>query len=207
MFLLITPHGDWEPATPACATPTTATHYPSWGLGTLIRSRESTLRAAHYPSWGLGTSESRRRVGGERRAHYPSWGLGTELPDWDSVSAVLSLPLMGIGNLMPPDRMMTSLSLITPHGDWEHSCYALRRRVCHPHYPSWGLGTTVSRTANTVEVASLPLMGIGNPRFPAFPPPLSENSLPLMGIGNEPRRVSAVHHVQAHYPSWGLGTP
>ena len=74
-----------------------------------------------------------------------------------------SLPLMGIGNLLRLAwRAVESHPLITPHGDWE-------------------LAPSGEKEANVV--ASLPLMGIGNPS-PAAMPLTSPSSLPLMGIGN-----------------------
>ena len=97
-------------------------HYPSWGSGT----GWSTGRAnpAHYPSWGSGTRAILHGTcrGRGHAAHYPSWGshacsessceqrLITPHGDREPAFAIdarprpspgRSLPLMGIGNILP----------------------------------------------------------------------------------------------------------
>ena len=75
---LITPHGDWKPASGSTGGASGSTaHYPSWGLETLLDSLPVLGGAflAHYPSWGL---ETDRRRG----SHAPSRTLITPHGDW-----------------------------------------------------------------------------------------------------------------------------
>ena len=103
------------------------------------------------------------------------------------------------------------------------------RGIHQAHYPSWGSGTVTAVAAPpTQQLASLPLMGIGNAhpdgdssrlehlitphgdREPlGFNPgnhQPTENSLPLMGIGNRPIVTWLPSSPASHYPSWGSGT-
>ncbi len=76
---LITPHGDWKPRLSRSGPMgPRRTHYPSWGLETLLLLRGKTpdLRP-HYPSWGLETTAAAAIGSTANPSHYPSWGLET----------------------------------------------------------------------------------------------------------------------------------
>ena len=143
--LLITPHGDWK----------------RWPV-----TQPASRSSSHYPSWGL---ETHRRLPHRRQCvpHYPSWGLETSAALFVSATSFDSLPLMGIGNIVPADRVVLIHPLITPHGDWKR-------------------GDSPALCVSATSFDSLPLMGIGNDvgialvrvRVPFA------SSLPLMGIGN-----------------------
>ena len=96
------------------------------------------------------------------------------------------------------------------------------------HYPSWGLKTWQVGPEPVGRSASLPLMGIENPRTEKRRSGGKCHSLPLMGIENDGRGpAAALDHgdslplmgienawsarhegrgYQPHYPSWGLKT-
>ena len=98
--LLITPHGDWEPATAALRDRLEAcSHYPSWGLGTLLAAINDLWDSELITPHGDWEPASLRRIPRPGWTHYPSWGLGT--PPSGATrpeSSPNSLPLMGIGN-------------------------------------------------------------------------------------------------------------
>ena len=96
------------------------------------------------------------------KASLPLMGIGNVIPYGSKCSNWSSLPLMGIGNRPYPRGGRSDLALITPHGDRE---------------PSLFLSST----------------------------PIASNSLPLMGIGNS-GRPRGPGLPCAHYPSWGSGT-
>ncbi len=90
--------------------------------------------------------------------------------DCQGLTAVPSLPLMGIGNF---GRVLVErprdILLITPHGDWKQEMAArVAQRRLH----------------------SLPLMGIGNYVVANGPCEQLDGSLPLMGIGNAASRAA-----------------
>ena len=141
------------------------------------------------------------------QSHYPSWG-------WELVA------------VSGDHRRHTGL--ITPHGDWEPVGRDRWYAGPAPHYPSWGLGTPqvglvnarlprliaphgdweLVQKAKEIEdqLASLPLMGIGNHFEQGDCPYTDQVSLPLMGIGNLKTRPTIAANRITHYPSWGLGT-
>ena len=153
-------------------------------------------------------------AGGSRRparsapAHYPSWGLGTESIAEINPAAVTSLPLMGIGNQLPPVRdepvFHHSLPLM---GIGNHRRPTRRPSWRSPHYPSWGLGTH-QRRPNAAQHLLL-ITPHGDWEHPPPPGQMigTSNSLPLMGIGNRRTLPAPRRPAPAHYPSWGLGTP
>ena len=118
---LITPHGDWERATPAPVT------WPPPGS---------------LPLMGIGNSGPHGRTPQHPRSHYPSWGLGT-LMNWRNPSAPpVSLPLMGIGNILRASAVVVTYAAHYP--SWGLGTVGSSRvQVASPgtHYPSWGLGT------------------------------------------------------------------
>ena len=117
-------------------------HYPSWGLETRLAARSCCQgQCSHYPSWGLETdflSVERLHTGhlitphGDWKPVRNSAGTGYELGlitphgdwkphfcAWRRTGPCCSLPLMGIGNSVPPSTLPHSRHLITPHGDWK----------------------------------------------------------------------------------------
>ena len=217
----------------------------------------SVYVTAHYPSWGSET----RRVGhgpgrrpyvrllitphGDRKptpttaltetgrcSHYPSWGSETYTAALADLAAVVSLPLMGIGN---------------------PAAAAAGRRDSAAHYPSWGSETRyapqipgggapadlitphgdrklIVPPMSTYPPSSLPLMGIGTWSAPCQPPrgralitPHGDRKRGGRGAGRTLRSartrlitphgdrklaVAAVASQRraAHYPSWGSET-
>ena len=99
LFLLITPHGDWElchlhvlasvgicslplmgiwnPLAQGQSSARRSPHYPSWGLGTHIRRVLAHHVFGSLPLMGIGNRACCRPYRPRQCAHYPSWGLGT----------------------------------------------------------------------------------------------------------------------------------
>ena len=141
--ILITPHGDWEP--PPCLKPRrkASLSLPLMGIGNSgWTHRWQRGAASHYPSWGLGTVlEVVRSVKGpvlitphgdwepvSARSHSTTaiTDLITPHGDWEPwyelpplTRSARSLPLMGIGNGVDHHVRGNLQQLITPHGDWE----------------------------------------------------------------------------------------
>ena len=163
---LITPHGDWEPRSAAPDRRRRTSHYPSWGLGTvLVADFPEPASRSSLPLMGIGNPRS---LDDPRRHHasLPLMGIGNAVKPETRLDGPDSLPLMGIGN--PADAMrewvVTDLitphgdwepadlaeaaakqaALITPHGDWEPERTSGPASAHSPHYPSWGLGTPCS---------------------------------------------------------------
>ena len=118
---------------------------------------------------------------------------------------VISLPLMGIGNVGDQRGPRLPDRLITPHGDRKLRPRPPGGPPRRSHYPSWGSETSGEPVDGQPDGVSLPLMGIGNevqghhalgggpPHYPSWGsetklssglPWLVNVSLPLMGIGN-----------------------
>ena len=120
---------------------------------------------------------------------------------------LITLPLMGIGNLGADAACRYEIELITPHGDWKPAWVALTNgrpadlitphgdwkrgrpnpwpSTARSHYPSWGLETTsCSRPERLCPVLITPhgdwKRGEARPSYVPEP-----DSLPLMGIGNK----------------------
>ena len=229
----------------------TRTHYPSWGSETrqsvgseerdrfrLITPHGDRKRGRACP-WGSAPTSSLPLMGIGNRAyspgyssgyasHYPSWGSETRRSSVDTPRALVSLPLMGIGNVLDPELARRRLlGLITPHGDRKPPRSRPSTEGPYPHYPSWGSETLVrfrrlvsddslitphgdrKLDRDLIEVgrlnASLPLMGIGNP-LPATLTSEGWTSLPLMGIGNHKSQHGQAAPHRPHYPSWGSET-
>ena len=134
--------GIGNPRSPAaCIGSTWWPHYPSWGSETCrVLPPETVATASHYPSWG---SETRRAGRGGGRASVlitphgdrkqadracmarpgrmlitPHGDRKHQRPARTGRDSILSLPLMGIGNLLVSNARQALLSvLITPHGD------------------------------------------------------------------------------------------
>ena len=207
-YPLITPHGDWKLARPPgryAAERLLITPHGDW--------KPCFIDPVHDPS-----------------------SLITPHGDWKRPLAEL---------LLRP-----RVDLITPHGDWKPDPVRGSRGRDGAHYPSWGLETHKWYAIwsqpphlitphgdwklghdvgfpNRPAVASLPLMGIGNPTAASWGTRLPL-SLPLMGIGNaggraggggahglitphgdwkrRQRRRRGRRLIGSHYPSWGLET-
>ncbi len=126
-FLLITPHGDREPAQALRYRAETDDSLPLMGIGNQMASAVSPRdRCTHYPSWGSGTRRDRPRTL-PRPAHYPSWGSGTR---WRSL------------------RTTTGRSLITPHGDREHGRESASLSSAKPSLPLMGIGNAILGSLN-----------------------------------------------------------
>ena len=184
-LLLITPHGDREPRTPARPGRRRSPHYPSWGSGT-----RPTRRHGHQQN-ELITPHGDREPGLVLRdlklnaAHYPSWGSGTiHLAEPDIAERPLITPH---GDREPQGGDLPRLPrdiLITPHGDREPPAKATTRK----RFP-----------------ISLPLMGIGNDGQGADPSDHRKAHYPSWGSGTQPPG-GGISLASSHYPSWGSGT-
>ena len=135
------------------------------------------------------------------QAHYPSWGSETQPFCPAGVdSAMISLPLMGIGNFSAQLDALGSTSkllLITPHGDRKLASARSTQR-CWTHYPAWGSETPVASTVSSSVTISLPLMGIGNSGGKRGRRVYRSGLITPHGSGNMSTRT--------HYPSWGSET-
>ena len=242
---LITPHGDREllQRYRSDVLRRTKAHYPSWGSGTAVtldpepgtgqprlitphgdrEPRHSSTpiiarpTAPHYPSWGSGTSaESTHCAHRSSRilSSLPLMGIGNMMPRHVArLRAPISLPLMGIGNHARELAFVRGEihCLITPHGDREPGT-----RPGWPttmtHYPSWGSGTS------TYACSSGPRRRIGSPHYPSWGSGTrsvchphaatadSESHYPSWGSGTRIAPMALMDRVPAHYPSWGSGT-
>ena len=78
---------------------------------------------SHYPSWGSGTACQWNIQRARSDISLPLMGIGNLLADVRArLAALNSLPLMGIGNFANgADTEVTLHYLITPHGDRERA--------------------------------------------------------------------------------------
>ena len=99
--ILITPHGDREHRAAYRRRSSATSHYPSWGSGTPGSNRRPQSRPrSSLPLMGIGNGYRCRCCPDRTGTHYPSWGSGTAQRSQWPCSRAISLPLMGIGNLI-----------------------------------------------------------------------------------------------------------
>ena len=142
---LITPHGDWKPVEARKGNVTAEASLPLMGIGNPgTPSSGISGWKSHYPSWGLETQPLRPAPPMFYVTHYPSWGLETCAPSqrFSPGILVISLPLMGIGNLLAKATGQAvehdSLPLM---GIGNAETARLNLLSTPSHYPSWGLET------------------------------------------------------------------
>ena len=187
--------------------PLTYDSLPLMGIGNLADRPPAVQVQILITPHGDWKRQARSQARATLAASLPLMGIGNGFMGGIKSTLSHSLPLMGIGNarMLGCDRPSV-VALITPHGDWKRPEQRTLHRSSPPHYPSWGLETTVENYSPELLEHSLPLMGIGNLSAARVVPSCSISSLPLMGIGNpqggRQRREPAI----AHYPSWGLET-
>ena len=182
---LITSHGDWKRSTTRARTLSTHSHYPSWGLETMMRYSAMHLSWCSLPLMGIGNSTKRFRVASLN---------------------VLSLPLMGIGNVDVEDAGSQQPKLITPHGDWKRFEVTYSQIHCPGSLPLMGIGNQSGRSTLSEEAAShYPSWGLETTRARRSAGNCW-NSLPLMGTGNTRCGGCGQPATKTHYPSWGLET-
>ena len=147
----------------------------------------------------------------------------------DGVIGGLSLPLMGIGNLIKlnhDNRMVNnSLPLMgignvrlkfssPPHTPSHYPSWGLetgsagteRPALPASHYPSWGLETRVRAGWHGSLSQLITPHGDWKPERGSSYCLAACNSLPLMGIGNASAAGPRPPAGRSHYPSWGLET-
>ena len=155
---------------------------------------------------GIGNMRGGRSAPASTSPHYPSWGSGTIVVTIDAGGPIVSLPLMGIGNVGQPDALRNRPGLTTPHGDREPEPDSEPATAkADTHYPSWGSGTDAITLILRDGDHSLPLMGIGNENRRRGDRPDSPSSLPLMGIGNHFHLDSDIARPGGSLPLMGIG--
>ena len=205
-------------------------HYPSWGSETawLVGSWEAS-RSAHYPSWGSETATVCPECGaahglitphGDRKqddvqagryvrslVSLPLMGIGNVLAcGATGGTGMPSLPLMGIGN--EPQVKRTHAERFDAHypswGSETQRVWRLPRSSRSAHYPSWG-SETFSESDTGFDQAPFYLITPHGDRkltSAARSDSVAHFSLPLMGIGNlrgaEVDRAGAGHLITPH---------
>ena len=208
--ILITPHGDREPRARR------ARESPDAVLITPHGDRERFPQHCQVAAYlSLITPHGDRELG---------IGGGGGAGSFDS------LPLMGIGNISPRERMSThspashypswgsgtssfpfqhkqAASLITPHGDREPSIRSVSISPVNTSLPLMGIGNVVAiGPVGAVDVLITP-HGDREPLDASRSLIAISSSLPLMGIGNPHAGAPAgAPSPPSHYPSWGSGT-
>ena len=190
---LITPHGDRERGSRPPARVRAVTHYPSWGSGTSGGTGQSDGNVAHYPSWGSGTGFG---FGCHQFVHLislPLMGIGNlKNTDYEEDATTAHYPSWGSGTRICLAYGETNFQLITPHGDREPAAWAPGMTpLTGPHYPSWGSGTAVPGVRRPFLQELITPHGDRERSWPRTTHELRFDSLPLMGIGNPVSASSA----------------
>ena len=205
---LTTPHGDQEQSRLLDSNGSFSISLPLMGIRNCSHRTITTIcPGISLPLMGIRNTAGPACRATTPTAHYPSWGSGTCARFGRRLSTAPSLPLMGIRNNLPEERVVRVVQLTTPHGDQERRfMIGSTPGETMAHYPSWGSGTkpgglsarpdvglttphgdqerTKPGRGSVMRPTSLPLMGIRNETLIDLMERWRTSSLPLMGIRN-----------------------